>query len=402
MTSCTFATTESASAALRRLDLRQALYDEGAVLMEKVLVNLHGEEHRARRTVEARVLRKDFFDQYERETFPQTLAETIAPYLAAGKGDLVDFGYRVLMNLTCDFTGVDRPARTAEETTTLLRLLRTFGLAATLGQVKDPSVKEATKAQVKAGLDEFDALFFTPSVERRVALIGQMRAGALSEAELPRDVLTHLLLAEEQLDLPRYDMLREAAFFALAGAHTSIHSLSHAFHEITQWIAAHPEDAPRVPADRLFVQRCVHESLRLHPSSPVAKRRPTCPIHLDGQDLSEADEVVIDLRTANRETALFGEDADRFNPHRATPKGQQPYGLSMGLGMHACLGRNVAIGVLPKADTDPDEHQYGTVPLIVEALFRHGARPDPEQPARKDETITRITWASYPVLFDRP
>ena len=45
---------------LRISDLRQALYDEGAVLMEKVLVNLHGDEHRARRNVEIKVFRRDF------------------------------------------------------------------------------------------------------------------------------------------------------------------------------------------------------------------------------------------------------------------------------------------------------------------------------------------------------
>ena len=41
-----------ANETLRLTDLRQALYDEGAILMEKVLVNLHGEEHRARRGIE--------------------------------------------------------------------------------------------------------------------------------------------------------------------------------------------------------------------------------------------------------------------------------------------------------------------------------------------------------------
>jgi hypothetical protein len=81
-----------ANETLRLTDLRQALYDEGAILMDKVLVNLHGDEHRARRSIEIKVFRRDFFEWYEKQVFPTTLRETLAPYLAAGKTDLVDFG----------------------------------------------------------------------------------------------------------------------------------------------------------------------------------------------------------------------------------------------------------------------------------------------------------------------
>ena len=38
-------------AALRNRDLKQALYDAGKVVMEGVLLTLHGEEHAARRAV---------------------------------------------------------------------------------------------------------------------------------------------------------------------------------------------------------------------------------------------------------------------------------------------------------------------------------------------------------------
>ena len=45
---------QQAAKTLRQSDLRQGLYDEGAVLMDGVLVNLHGEKHRARRGLETR------------------------------------------------------------------------------------------------------------------------------------------------------------------------------------------------------------------------------------------------------------------------------------------------------------------------------------------------------------
>ena len=52
----------SAGKILRQKDLRQALYDAGEVLMEKVLVNLHGNEHKSRRSVESKILQPNFFD----------------------------------------------------------------------------------------------------------------------------------------------------------------------------------------------------------------------------------------------------------------------------------------------------------------------------------------------------
>ena len=56
---------KTADETLRVNVLRQALYDAGAILMEKVLVNLHGNEHKTRRTVEARILRPNYFRWYE-------------------------------------------------------------------------------------------------------------------------------------------------------------------------------------------------------------------------------------------------------------------------------------------------------------------------------------------------
>ena len=72
---------KTANETLRVPDLRQALYDEGAIMFEKTIVNLHGEEHRVRRNVEIKVFRRDFFKWYEKAVFPATLEETIAPYL---------------------------------------------------------------------------------------------------------------------------------------------------------------------------------------------------------------------------------------------------------------------------------------------------------------------------------
>lgn len=400
MTEITIDTYREAEETLKRTDLRQALYDEGEMLMKRVLVNLHGEEHRKRKRIVTRILRQDFYHFYERTVFRETLAQTLAPFLEAGRTDLVDFGYRVMLNLTADFAGVDRPLRSHEETGRLLAQLRAFGKAATLGQSLGD--REATRAEVREALADFDTGFFTPSLRRREHLMAAHERGEIPEAELPRDILVLLLASDDDVAAVHETLMKEMAFFLMAGAHTSIHTLVHAAHELLEWLRVHPEDGERVRTDPFFLQRCVLESVRLHPASPTAVRRPTGPVELPGRGaLGEEDRVVIDLYTANRDTREFGADAGAYNPHRSSARFGAAAGLSFGVGMHACIGRNLAAGAEPRAGTTPEDHHNGTITLILRALLEHRMRLDPDDPPRRDTLTVRETWASYPVLLDR-
>ena len=114
---------EDAIKIYREKNLMQALYDEGEIIMDQVLVCLHGDDHRKRRKVENKVFSRETFRLYETDIYPVTLDQTIQPFLKKGKMDLVDFGFRVLLNLTADFSGVDRPEKSPEETETLIKLL---------------------------------------------------------------------------------------------------------------------------------------------------------------------------------------------------------------------------------------------------------------------------------------
>src|SRR6056297_2105834 len=259
-------------AGLRHPDLAQALYDEGAVIMDRVILTLHGEAHRRRRVLEFGVFRKDFFNWYEREVFPRTLEETMAADRAAGRSELVDLGYRVTMNLTADFAGIDRPEKSAAETDALRRLVATFSEGATLIHSTRP--KEEVRSEVRAALAEFGPRFLEPSVARRRALL---EAGT-PEDRLPRDVLTVILKNGDPDEFTPEMLTREIAFYLQAGAHSTANSTIHAFHDIWTWMEANPADAKRLRADPVFFQRAVHESLRLHPASPVSWRKAMKPV----------------------------------------------------------------------------------------------------------------------------
>jgi cytochrome P450 len=391
---------EQAGVALRHPDLAQALYDEGAVIMADVLLTLHGEAHHRRRTLEFRVFRRDFFRYYETEVFPRTLEETIAPAVAAGGADLIDLGYRVTMNLTADFAGLDRPARSPSETAHLLKLVMTFSEGATL--VHSTRDREEVRREVRAALEELDVSFLKTSIARRKELLERFAGGDLGEDELPRDVLTVLLRNEDKVDLPPDVLRREMAFYLQAGAHSTANSTTHALHAILDWCEAHPGDREKLLADKLLLQRFAHESFRLHPASPVAWRKPTAPLSLaGGESAAPGDRVVIELAAANRQRDLFGDDADRFNPYRKLAPGTPPFGLSFGTGVHSCLGRDLDGGVVSRGDAGLPRHQFGIVPLFVHRLLELGAERDPTDPPQRATHTERPNWGRYPVRFSR-
>lgn len=387
-----------ALAALRNESLAQSLYDEGKVIMDGTLLTLHGEEHRMRRILEFRVFRRSFFRYYENEVFPRALAEVLAPTVAAGGCDLVDFGYRITMNLTADFAGIDRPARTEAETRALLRLVMIFSEGATL--VHSTRNRDEVRDEVRAALIEFDKAFLRPSIARRQAVLADLAAGRVDESALPRDVLTVLLQNEDRVDLPEDLLRREIAFYLQAGSHSTANSTVHALHNIFAWLDEHPEDRARMLSDTFFLQRCVHESLRLHPASPVAWRKPLCPVTLStGAKVGENDRVEIDLWAANRSVDVFGSDANEFNPMRTVAAGHEPFGMTFGTGVHTCLGRDLDGGLVAKAGADAATHQFGIITMLIRALLEAGVQRDPKREPQMAGYTERPNWGSYPVVF---
>jgi len=375
----------------RQRDLRQALYDDGEVIMADVLVNLHGAEHRDRRRLENRLFRREAYERYEVGLFPPIIAETLDPEVRAGRSELVDLGHRLMMNLAALTAGVDRPLRTADETRHLYSYLLVFIEGATLGHYTGD--REAKAAEVSAALAEFDREFLTPSLARRAAML---EAGE----ELPHDVLSVLAANEDSLHLPHDVVVREVAFYLLAGAHTSATAFTRVLHNVFTWLGEHPEDADRVRTDRVFLQRCTHETIRLQPSSPAGMRWALADVELEsGRAIPEGSKVVIDLMQVNRDTSAFGADAARFNPHRALADRVAPYGLSFGMGMHACIGESLAVGMIYDGTQPVEEHLFGLVPMAVQAMFDRDVRPDPDDPPEMDTTTARPYFGRYPVLL---
>ena len=225
--------------AYRAKDLKQALYDEGGVIMGDCLLTLHGEAHRDRRRLENRLFRRDLFAYYERDVMTVTIERTLAPFVDAGRADLLAIGHRTTMNLTADIAGIDRPAQTAEETESLYRFVCTFSEGATL--VHSTRDRDAVRRDVAAALEAFDGQFLRPSVARAARPPRQRHAGRGP----PRDVLTVLLANEDRLHLPPEVVRREIAFYLQAGSHSTANAFTHALDDLWTWGADHPDELAR-------------------------------------------------------------------------------------------------------------------------------------------------------------
>ncbi len=382
-------------AALCNPKLRQSLYDAGEVIMKDVLLTLHGEEHKIRRHLELRLFRRNYAHHYETNVFPKTLAWVLDPLVTRGETDLVDFGYRVTMNLTADFAGVDRPQKTSEETDRLLAIVKTFSEGATLVH-SDRNPSEVI-AEVKTAQTAFRQ-FLEPSWSRRQRLISQFLNGELKEDELPRDVLTVLLRNQDSIELADELIEREISFYLQAGSHSTANSMVHAVNEIFSWA----DEPTALLEDPLLLQKCVHESMRLHPASPVAWRTPTEPITIASRDITPDDLLILDLHAANRDPDIFGDDPEKFDPYRdVTYVKTELYGLTFGAGVHMCTGRDLDGGVASRPGTDKNTHQYGIVCMLIKTLLEHKMIPHKSRKPTLDLNTLRNSWGTYPVQFEQ-
>jgi len=384
---------DDARAGLRNRDLRQALYDEGHRLMTGVIVNLHGGQHLARRRLENRLFRRDTFAWYEREWIPSIIDSVLAPTIDAGRGDLLPMARRTMMRLSVDVAGVDLPEDSFEQFYGLMdRLAKASTVAHALGD------RNEIVADGDAALTVFRDEFYRPSYERRAAIVDRLTRDEVTAADLPRDVLTTLLCNQDRLDLPDETMLREIAYFPWVGSHSTSAQLVHAMHHIFEWIAMHPDDRERLTTDHKLRQHFVHESMRLHPASPVAQRiAVTHTILKSGVTLNAGDCVTINIESANRDPLAVGANPSNFDPYRSLADGVAPWGLTFGTGSHACLGQELASGL--EYDESLEHHLLGTVALMTGAMLATGARPDPDDPPELDTSTSRAVWGRYPVLL---
>ena len=377
-------------------------YEEGNVRDGVVSIS-HGATHRNRRRVENTQFRSDRLRQYERDLFPEVLARLSDRLTRDGAADLFPMGELLSVVLAARRAGIDCDDDSLDELRTLVGYVDAFSQGSAILDARDP---DAVRSLVRNALDDFAERFVRPSRARREETVARYRAGEIGEDELGHDILTVLLLHADdpKLELSQDGRLvREVATYLQGGTHTSSQTLINTLDLLFPAAAADPTLLQRVLDDQLFAQRCVHETLRLRPTTPKIKRRAESDTEVAGRPIKADSLVVLDAATGNRDQGLFGADADSFNPDRAIADGVARWVLSFGAGPHQCPGRSVAGGFPVPDDFDVDgDHVFGLVALMVQEMLRRGVRPDPDRVPLRDERTERYTrWMEYPVVFDR-
>jgi hypothetical protein len=79
------------------------------------------------------------------------------------------------------------------------------------------------------------------------------------------------------------------------------------------------------------------------------------------------------------------------------PKGMQPWGMTFGIGVHSCIGRNLVTGIMNSGDAKHGTH--GTAVRIMMALYALGARLDPEKPPQRPSDSLHDTYDSVAMIL---
>ena len=184
-----------------------------------------------------------------------------------------------------------------------------------------------------------------------------------------KDLVNAMLFGEDpktRKRMPRENVVSNMITFLIAGHETTSGLLSFLFVLLLQ----HPnamkkaqdevnrvigkESLKQEHIDKLpYITSCLREALRLYPTAPawevVPKEDQPFPMYIgkEGYKLEKGDGLVTLLPVLHRDPAVYGEDANEFNPDRMTdekfnklpPNAWKPFGN----GSRACIGRTFAL-----------------------------------------------------------
>lgn len=91
-----------------------------------------------------------------------------------------------------------------------------------------------------------------------------------------------------------------------------------------------------------FLENCFYETLRLHPIFPDISRIAKENFQLEELMVAKGDEIHLNIQKYQRDTLIWGEDAEEFNPERfeKNPKLKSEI-LAFSLGSQHCIGKNL-------------------------------------------------------------
>ncbi len=225
-------------------------------------------------------------------------------------------------------------------------------------------------------------------------IIAERRSGEADESDL-LGIMLHTPHPETGKRLDDLNIRHQILTFLVAGHETTSGALSFALY----YIAQNPEILAKAQeeidlilgpdrdveptfeqvAKLRYLRRVLDEGLRLWPTAPAFARSPRETTVLStGHTMRPEDWAIVVLPMMHRDTAVWGDDADQFNPDRFAPenaRGRQPHSYKpFGTGERSCIGRQFAL--------------HEAILVLARMLHRYDITADPDYELEIAERLT--------------
>lgn len=225
-------------------------------------------------------------------------------------------------------------------------------------------------------------------------IIAERRAGAVNDEDL-LGIMLHTPHPETGGRLDDLNIRHQILTFLVAGHETTSGALSFALHYLTRdrammakahaevdaILGSDPDAEPTFEQVAKFrhLRRILDESLRLWPTAPAFTRSPREETTIAGTYLMRPqDWAIVLLPMVHRDKAVWGEDAEEFNPDRFLPensRGRMPQTYKpFGTGERSCIGRQFAL--------------HEAILVLARMLHRYDLTPDPDYELEIAERLT--------------
>ncbi|AXT85810.1 cytochrome P450 [Aeromicrobium sp. A1-2] len=225
-------------------------------------------------------------------------------------------------------------------------------------------------------------------------IIAERRSGEIDESDL-LGIMLHTPHPETGARLDDINIRHQILTFLVAGHETTSGALSFALYYLSRdpkILAAAQAEVDQILGDDRdaeptfeqvakfrYLRRVLDEGLRLWPTAPAFARSPReTTVLSSGHTMRPEDWAIVVLPMLHRDPAVWGDDADQFDPDRFLPersRGRLPHSYKpFGTGERSCIGRQFAL--------------HEAILVLARLLHRYDIAGDPDYEL---EIVERLT-----------